>query len=309
MKGKRFYLPLVLFLAIFFPILYFALRWQAYYNAVKIIAPDTTYQILLGFMILFTVFSTLMLCFWAIYMCYLFLKAKENKSLQPLVVVLFFACTAISSSAIYRGYVALFKEGFQLSWYRIYTQSHHINFISNWFNLFILPLLLIALLLGLIYYLVKTKNHNLANITLFGSFSILLFWCFISNYLHWSLELQSPMYQLLSSRYEDMGLRYNLLYFYNPIQILISFFRSLSNFFQVNQIFPTGLDMFSATLRINPNNSLFILNSDKLLSNVKPSLSFIFYARTLIILALTSFMSLIHYELLKTSSQETPRSK
>lgn len=306
MKGKRFYLPIVLFLAIFFPILYFALRWQAYYNAIKIIAPDTTYQILLGFMILFTVFSTLLLCLWAIYLCYLFLKSKKNKSLQPLVSVLFFACTAISISAIFRGYVALFKEGFQLSWYRIYTQSHHINFISNWFNLFIVPILLVSLLLGLIYYLIKTKNHTLASLTLFGSFAMLLIWCFISNFLHWSLELQSPMYQLLSSRFSDMGLKFNLRYFYNPIQIVISFFRSISNFFQVNQLFPKGLDLFNSTLRISSNSSLFTLDSEKMFTSIKPSLTFIFYARSLIILSITTLMGLIHYYYIK-SPQEDPK--
>jgi len=171
------------------------------------------------------------------------------------------------------------------------------------------PILLITLLLGLLYYLKKTKNHNLAIFTLFGSLVILLFWCFVSNYLHWNLVLQGPMYQLLNSRYSNTEIRYNLLYFYNPFQVVSSFFRSISNFFLVNQVFPTGLDLFSSTLRISPKNTLSIINTDTLLANVKPSLSFIFYARTLIILALTSFMSLIHYELLKTSSEETPRSK
>ncbi len=299
MNKKRLALPLALFLFIFLPTLYFVVRWPSYYQAIKIMVPDTTYQIYLTLLIYFTVVVTLFLSCWAVYLALLILRSKENSSLKPFVAILVLACTAISITAIYRGYVALFKEGFQVSWFRLYSQSLHFSFASDWINMFVIPWLLLGIIFGIIYFISSRKENTLASFALFGSFAILLFWCFILNHYNWSSTMQGYVHQLMGRDIDSIDLITRIFQLYNPFVMINTFFRSIESFFTVIRTFPYPKEGLGFAFRLAP---------EKMLANVKPSLSFIFYARTLIILALTSFMSFIHYELLKIPHRKTPAS-
>ena len=285
------FFPYLGFLIIFIPVLYIAIQWPSYYQAIISPVQSIPEHIFLMILIYFTPAWAIFLSFWSLYHLLLLYKSPWFSMVKFFYFIIPLFAIAITIASIHHWHMAAFSEGLVISWFRYYSGSLHLSFISHWSNIFIGPTTLLILIVSLAYYLSRPKMvKNTILIVLFGIFFIVFSWMFIMNYFHWSSELLGSA-TIVVNEYGEESIFYakhpSQLVFniFNPLHIFHTFFKGFLDFFVISRFSASELMPFIDAAKANTDFSI---------NHLRPTLPVLFYTRLVIMLALTGFLSKLH---------------